>query len=356
MKGISSQAAGSLENKYKFGDKELQHQEFSDGSGLEEYDFGARLQDPQLGVWHNIDPHAINSYSWSPYNYVYDNPFNLIDPNGMDGGDVYGMSIADLQNIYGANNVQVLQYDNGGSKDDALKAIDNFANDPNNTVSVFPKISKESFVNDLRTIIQNPQIAIRQNNNGTCGAAILCKLMAELSPLDFVNAAIGLYQSGFYTQNNMILAVTQNMKSQGANELSPVNTVMQGAITNANNKWLSYNPNTDGSGISSFTYPGFVDDFLTKFLGVSFEKTEYPSTSSISNIDYKSNFIIGEVHLNGNDQLSSALVANHYLQITGVQTANGRATINFWSWGRNNSSTVNSNYFNGVHSIWIIKK
>ena len=46
-----------LQNKYKYNGKELQHQEFSVMEvGWKIMTFGAKMQDPQLGVWHNIDP------------------------------------------------------------------------------------------------------------------------------------------------------------------------------------------------------------------------------------------------------------------------------------------------------------
>ncbi|MFA5669457.1 MAG: RHS repeat-associated core domain-containing protein, partial [Balneolaceae bacterium] len=89
MPGRSSNSANPNDN-YKFTGHEL-----DDEAGLNLINAGARMLDPVLGRFMQIDVLHDVYASLSPYNYVGNNPLNAIDPdgrlivfiNGMHGGD-----------------------------------------------------------------------------------------------------------------------------------------------------------------------------------------------------------------------------------------------------------------------------
>jgi RHS repeat-associated protein len=117
MAGISDKAVKTdyAENKYRFnGGNELQNKEFRDGSGLEMYDAGFRMLDPQLGRFTQIDPMADRSQFNSAYSYANDNPILMNDPTGLRGvaptrtlrtiNTIGGPSIDQINQISGINN------------------------------------------------------------------------------------------------------------------------------------------------------------------------------------------------------------------------------------------------------------
>ncbi|MEO1450152.1 MAG: RHS repeat-associated core domain-containing protein, partial [Bacteroidota bacterium] len=67
----------SNESQYLYNGKERQ-----DELGLNWYDYGARMYNPAVGRWNGVDALAEEFHSWSPYNYVMNNPVIYIDPDG----------------------------------------------------------------------------------------------------------------------------------------------------------------------------------------------------------------------------------------------------------------------------------
>jgi RHS repeat-associated protein len=102
--GASSAASSIKKTDYLYNGKELQHNEFGDGNGLELEDYGARLYDPQIGRWTTPDDYAEITENESPYCYVGNKPISRIDPDGNNWWDVvvgFGTAMAD--NIAGTN-------------------------------------------------------------------------------------------------------------------------------------------------------------------------------------------------------------------------------------------------------------
>ncbi len=75
--GISSKAAGKVENKRKFNSIE-QNNDFD----INTYDAFYRTNDPQIGRWWQIDPKGESFFGLTPYNSMGNNPVKFNDPLG----------------------------------------------------------------------------------------------------------------------------------------------------------------------------------------------------------------------------------------------------------------------------------
>ena len=105
--GLNLEIAGvspTQVNNIKYNSKELQRNEFTDAttgmkSGLTWEDYGARMQDPQIGRWNGIDEKAEDYENFSPYVYGANNPVKYLDKDGKDIKDmVWGFTLALVDN------------------------------------------------------------------------------------------------------------------------------------------------------------------------------------------------------------------------------------------------------------------
>ena len=82
--GVMRESTNPGLQPYKYGGKELDRT-----SGLDAYDFGARMYFADRLQWGQMDPLCEKYYDVSPYGYCKNKPFNLIDPDGRKVIPVY---------------------------------------------------------------------------------------------------------------------------------------------------------------------------------------------------------------------------------------------------------------------------
>ena len=297
--------------------------EFDEEMGL--YYYGARYYEPRLSLWMSTDPLEEKYPNVNSYAYCHNNPILLVDKTGM--GD-------------------------GSHRKNALTIIDKFAKEKK-TSTVFPYISKNKFVEDLTYQIKHPT-SVQQGTNGTCGAAAISKYMVEEQPELYAQTAISLYTTGKSTNNGYSLTVTEDMKNGTESNLKSVgmrsvDAIMQGAITNKNNAFSSFNPFAGESGASSFMYPSFVEEFLKSYVGAKVQVvSSFPTMSFMKQINYGEKFVIGLVHHTAEGHIGDGF-PNHYIQMTGMDNSN---YVHYWTWGE--STTRKSHVFGNIHGIYQI--
>ncbi|RBL88136.1 DUF6443 domain-containing protein [Chitinophaga flava] len=121
MAGISSNALKGKnypENRMKYNGKELQNKEFSDGNGMEWYDYGARMYDVQLGRWNMIDPLSEMYQQYTPYNYVFNNPVGMIDPDGREVKSTHTDSLGKVLAVFNDGDLGVYKHDDATTADE----------------------------------------------------------------------------------------------------------------------------------------------------------------------------------------------------------------------------------------------
>ena len=140
-----------MENRFKFTGQELDHHEFSDGAGLDWYEFRFRRMDPQIGRFIQADPLA-NKY---PYNSLYAYAENRV----IDGIDLEGTEYLRFSKFQYAGN----GWDYAKTIPNALIDIGQAAVDMtwNSGVSNYQSLRKGSWTQDLTNEVKGYPGAIK---------------------------------------------------------------------------------------------------------------------------------------------------------------------------------------------------
>jgi len=158
MAGISDKAIKSnyAENKIRFQKQELQNKEFSDGSGLEMYEFKYRFDDCQIGRFWSIDPLADK--------YVYNSTYAFSENKVTGHIELEGLEAVDPKNLP--------SYLRASFPDNVQKDIKNFTNhvsqafEAKGTLGPAVGVTLKGGKNEFSANITGPQGEIKVDGTG----------------------------------------------------------------------------------------------------------------------------------------------------------------------------------------------
>ena len=235
MAGISSKALnGIAENRIKFQGQELANKEFSDGSGLDWYEFKYRMHDPQTGRFLQIDPLADEYEYNSPYAFSENKVIVHREIEGLEAEYIFGKAwqeLADNFRSLGRSIDKAITYVTNwsGSTENASKTIGNTTITNSTTVSVSTETST-NFEGNLDYIVRN--------NTNAGNPEPMTKTNTTIKVTDDQKVEVKTSKSTI-TNKTSIDAVSGNISTENSVKVNRRGIDVGGSITSNSNGTVS---------------------------------------------------------------------------------------------------------------------